>query len=109
MNATDITRESKSNLALAFVSLDRERRRDMTTFYAFCRVVDDIADTGTLTAAERQACLTKWRGWLRARGSDEPGLAHELRALLANYRLQPEMLDEIITQVLRSCAPIVIT
>ena len=99
MNATEITRESKSNLALAFVSLDRERRRDMTTFYAFCRVVDDIADTGTLTAAERQERLTKWRGWLRTAGADEPGLAAELRALLAKYRLPPEMLDEIIAGV----------
>ena len=48
MNATEsaekITRASKSNLALAFVSLPRERRSDMTTFYAFCRIVDDIVD-----------------------------------------------------------------
>ena len=99
MNATEITRESKSNLALAFVSLGRERRRDMTTFYAFCRVVDDIADTGTLTTAEKQAELTKWRGWLRAGTPDEPALAQELRELLAKYRLLPEMLDEIITGV----------
>lgn len=99
MNATEITRESKSNLALAFVSLGRERRRDMTTFYAFCRVVDDIADTGTLTVAEKRAQLTKWRSWLRAASSDEPGLARELRQLLAKYRIPPEMLDEIITGV----------
>ena len=99
MNATEITRESKSNLALAFVSLGRERRRDMTTLYAFCRVVDDIADTGTLSPTEKQAQLTKWRSWLRASSSDEPVLASELRALLAKYRLPPEMLDQIITGV----------
>ena len=44
MNAAKITRESRSNLALAFVSLGRERRRDITVFYAFCRVIDDMAD-----------------------------------------------------------------
>ena len=41
--ALAITRASKSNLALAFVSLPRERREDMTVFYAWCRVIDDIA------------------------------------------------------------------
>src|SRR5262249_5038543 len=38
VNAATITRQSKSNLALAFVSLGRERKRDITIFYAFCRV-----------------------------------------------------------------------
>ena len=99
MNATEITRESKSNLALAFVSLDRERRRDMTTFYAFCRVVDDIADTGTLTPQEKQDQLTQWRTWVRNGTPGEPDLARELRDLMAKYRVSPEMLDEIITGV----------
>ena len=40
MNAAKITRQSKSNLALAFVALGRERRNDITIFYAFCRVID---------------------------------------------------------------------
>ena len=43
VDAAKITRQSKSNLALAFVSLGRERRQDITTFYAFCRLIDDIA------------------------------------------------------------------
>jgi phytoene synthase len=43
-SAEEITRASKSNLALAFIVLPRERRRDISTFYAFCRVIDDIAD-----------------------------------------------------------------
>jgi 15-cis-phytoene synthase len=99
LNATDITRESKSNLALAFISLGRERRRDMTTFYAFCRIVDDVADTDACTPAQKQERLTKWRNWLRAGTADEPILARELRQLLTKYRLPPEMLDEIITGV----------
>ncbi len=99
MNATEITRESKSNLALAFVSLDRERRRDMTTLYAFCRVVDDVADTGTLPTDLRQEQLTRWRQWLRNSTADEPVLAGELRKLFAKYPISPEMLDEIITGV----------
>ena len=50
-----ITRQSKSNLALAFVSLGRERRRDITDFYAFCRVVDDIADSAEPTLSRTSA------------------------------------------------------
>src|SRR4029077_963361 len=82
VNANEITRESKSNLALAFISLGRERRRDMTTFYAFCRIVDDIADTDSLTPAQKQEQLAKWRKWLRTGTADEPALAPELRELL---------------------------
>ena len=99
MNATEITRESKSNLALAFVSLGRERRRDMTTFYAFCRVVDDIADTDALTIEVKQQQLTKWRQWVRTATAGEPAMAGELRALMTKYRLLPEMFDEIIDGV----------
>jgi phytoene synthase len=39
----EITKASKSNLALAFVALPKDRRRDMSIFYSFCRVVDDLA------------------------------------------------------------------
>jgi 15-cis-phytoene synthase len=99
VNATDITRESKSNLALAFVSLGRERRRDMTTFYAFCRVIDDVADSESLTPAEKQEQVTKWRRWIRTSATDEPALAGELRTLLGKYQVSADMLDEIITGV----------
>ena len=61
MNAAAITRQSKSNLALAFVSLGRERKRDITVFYAFCRVVDDIADSAELSVIEKRVRLVAWR------------------------------------------------
>ena len=99
MDATKITRQSKSNLALAFVSLGRERRRDITTFYAFCRVIDDIADSSDLSVADKAAGLAAWRGWLSLAGRDEDALAREVRALIAKYRLTPAMLEEIIAGV----------
>ena len=95
-DAANITRESKSNLALAFISLGRERRRDMTVFYAFCRVVDDIADATDLPDEEKQRQLNAWRGWLRQASPEEPPLASDIRALLVKYKIAPEMLDEII-------------
>jgi phytoene synthase len=99
MNAEKITRQSKSNLALAFVSLGRERRRDITIFYAFCRVIDDIADSKTLAVEEKRQRLIAWRKWLRAATSDESALASDIRALIGKYSLRPEMLEEIIEGV----------
>jgi 15-cis-phytoene synthase len=99
VNAATITRQSKSNLALAFVSLDRERKRDITIFYAFCRVVDDIADSPELSAMEKQVRLAKWRQVLRAAVPDEPPLAIDVRRLMQKYSLPPEMLEEIVVGV----------
>ena len=99
MNAAAITRQSKSNLALAFVSLGPERKRDITIFYAFCRVVDDIADSTELSIVEKRERLTDWRQMLGASAPDEPLLARDLRQLMAKYSLPPGMLEEIIAGV----------
>ena len=99
MNAATITRQSKSNLALAFISLGRERKRDMTVFYAFCRVIDDIADSSELSVAEKQKHLAAWRAMLRAAAQDEPPLARDVRSLMNKYSLSPVMLEEIIAGV----------
>ncbi|MEY2601073.1 MAG: 15-cis-phytoene synthase [Verrucomicrobiota bacterium] len=97
--AAQITRTSKSNLALAFVSLDRERRRDITTFYAFCRVIDDIADDVDLSVEEKTRRLSEWREWVRIPRPDESSFAVDVRGLVAKYALPPEMLEEIIAGV----------
>ncbi|HEV2994523.1 MAG TPA: squalene/phytoene synthase family protein [Chthoniobacterales bacterium] len=99
MNAAKITRESKSNLALAFVSLGRERRRDITTFYAFCRLIDDVADDLDLHVEEKKRRLTLWRESLHGSTPGEPSLAHEIRRLMEKYSLGAEMLAEIIAGV----------
>jgi phytoene synthase len=99
VNAAKITRQSKSNLALAFVSLGRERRQDITIFYAFCRVIDDVADDVNLIAEEKRRRLAKWREWLRSATPDEPSLALDLRSLIDKYSLSPGMLEEIIAGV----------
>jgi phytoene synthase len=99
VNAAKITRQSKSNLALAFISLGRERKRDITIFYAFCRVIDDIADSSELSVAEKRVRLEAWRKMLRAADADEAPLAHEVRSLIDKYSLSTAMLDEIIAGV----------
>lgn len=99
MNAAKITRASKSNLALAFVALGRDRRNDITIFYAFCRVIDDIADAADVSSEEKAKQLRAWRTWIRESGADEPALARDLRGLYRKYAITPEMLEEIIDGV----------
>ncbi len=99
MNAATITRQSKSNLALGFISLGRERKRDITVFYAFCRVIDDIADSAELTLEEKQVRLATWRRMLRTAAAGEPLLAGDLRRLIEKYSLPPGMFEEIIAGV----------
>src|SRR5437016_6128823 len=101
VNAAKITRQSKSNLALAFISLRRERKRDITIFYAFCRVIDDIADSSEISVAEKRVRLEAWRKMLRAADADadEVPLAHDVRSLIDKYSLSIAMLEEIIAGV----------
>ena len=99
MNAATITRQSKSNLALAFISLGRERKRDIIVLYAFCRVIDDIADSSELNVVEKRVRLAKWRQMLHATTQDEPLLARDVRRLIAKYSLSTDMLEEIIAGV----------
>lgn len=98
-DARQITRASKSNLALAFVALPAGRRDDITNFYAWCRVIDDIADEAGQTVEQRRAALDLWRQALRAAAPSESPLAVPVRALIEKYRLPPEHFLEIIAGV----------
>ncbi len=60
-DAAEITRQSGSNFTLAFITLPRERRQAMITYYAFCRVVDDIVDEPGPSRSERENQLDRWR------------------------------------------------
>ena len=95
-DANAITRASKSNLALAFISLPRERRDDITVFYAWCRVIDDIADDPGQSVADRHAALNLWKRALHQTSEGEPALAAPVRGLMAKYGIDPGLFLEII-------------
>jgi phytoene synthase len=82
-SAREIVRRSGSNLAFALAVLPRRIRRDMEIFYAFCRVVDDLADEPGLADAERRAGLDRWRGLVEGRVTDRrPGIETQFADLL---------------------------
>jgi 15-cis-phytoene synthase len=98
-DAKEITRASKSNLALAFISLPPERREDITVFYAWCRVIDDIADDPGQSVADRHAALNLWKQALHRPVEGESNLAIPVRGLIAKYGIDPGHFLEIIAGV----------
>jgi 15-cis-phytoene synthase len=103
--AKEITKKSQSNLAFAFFSLPKQTRQDITTFYAFCRRVDDAADDPDVPLADRQRWLQGWRRWLVDSEPSEPGFAAELRTLLHKYKIDPQLLEEILLGVEMDLVP----
>jgi phytoene synthase len=96
LTAEEITKASKSNLALAFVALPRDRRHDMSIFYSFCRLVDDLADESTASIQERQRALDIWKASLSGEVAGESPLAEQIRDLIARRNLKLESFIEII-------------
>jgi phytoene synthase len=97
-----ITRKSASNLALAFVLLPKAKRDGMCALYAFCRQVDDIADSQALPVEERRQRLAAWRADLRrACGTESPHFAlnRELQPVIRQYRLPFEQFDQLLCGV----------
>ena len=97
--AENITRRSGSNLAFAFFCLPKEKRRDISTFYAFCRNVDDIADDPGLPTEDRRARLESWRSWIRRSSPGEPEFADEVRQLIKKYSLKVLHFEDILNGV----------
>lgn len=60
--ATQSVKKSGTSFAAGMAILPRPRREAMHAIYAFCREVDDIADDPAMSAGEKHARLSEWRG-----------------------------------------------
>jgi phytoene synthase len=105
-SADQITKKSRSNLAFAFLALPPEKRRDITTFYAFCRRVDDAADDPGIDLEKRREWLRDCRQWLREKTFGEPAFAEEVRALIAKYRISLDLFEDILIGVESDLEPV---
>ena len=95
--AEEITKKAKSNLAIALVCLPKQRRDDMVTFYAFCRVIDDIADEATHPEADRHLMLDQWVSILESLTPDDVHpLSESILEMIERYSISTEYLLEII-------------
>jgi phytoene synthase len=94
-----ITRQSGSNLALAFFLLPKARRDGMTALYAFCREVDDVADDESVPVEQRRQKLGEWREDVRKACVGQPpsfAVNRELQPVIETYRLPFALFDELI-------------
>lgn len=94
--ASEITRRAKSNLAFALRILPKDRQEDMVLFYAFCRIVDDIADEPGVPIVLRSARLQEWEDGIRHGFSDPHGLGNSLLNMAERRGVARMWLLEII-------------
>lgn len=101
LDTAAIIRASRSSFVPAFRLLPPGRRKDLETFYAFCRVADDLADAPDHAQSHRYAALEAWRAGFRA--DDCRGLPDNLRELIDRRHLDRrfflELLDGVATDL----------
>lgn len=95
----NVTKKSASNLALAFVLLPKHKKEAMCALYAFCREVDDVADSEEHSIEEKRVELKRWREDLqRACQDEEPTIPiiKELKPVIHECDLPAEHLEALI-------------
>ena len=71
----------------------------MMTFYAFCRVIDDIADEDEVPQEQRRAELLRWKDGL-LQGFDHPdAFQREVLDMVRRHQIKPELMAEIVDGV----------
>ncbi|MBC8127081.1 MAG: squalene/phytoene synthase family protein [Gloeobacteraceae cyanobacterium ES-bin-144] len=95
-DAAQITRRAKSNLAFALRIMPRERRNDMVVFYAFCRLMDDLADAPGIPTEQRLDSLQAWKNGLVNGFSNPSTIQSEVIELRDRREIKNEFLIEII-------------
>src|ERR1019366_8541004 len=88
---------SGSSFYYAFLFLPPPRRAAITTFYASCREVDDLADDGFDTGVAA-AKLAWWRGEVAASfaGTPTPPVTRALMPLASAYGIEARHLLAVI-------------
>jgi len=95
-SAQQITRKAKSNLAITLTCLPKERKRDMITFYAFCRVIDDLADDLDIPLENRKRGLAEWRDGIEQGFTEPDELQAEVIELIKRYDVSKQPFLDLI-------------
>jgi phytoene synthase len=104
-SAREIVKRSRSNLAFALACLPKRRRQDMYLFYAFCRIVDDIADDEGWTTPQRMEALERWRAVVRGDAPEREPFENDLLGLRHRYEIPAEDMLSIIDGVAMDIEP----
>ena len=104
-HAAEITRQAKSNLAFALRVLPSDRRDDAVVFYAFCRVIDDLADDLDRPLAEREAGLEAWKAGLVDGFSEPDALQQQVMDMRERRDIPADSLVAVIDGCLMDLHP----
>ncbi|BDS08299.1 phytoene synthase [Oceaniferula spumae] len=95
-SSQDITRKAKSNLAITLLCLPKERKKDMVTFYAFCRVIDDLTDDLDIPIEKRKRGLQEWREGIDQGFSEPDELQSEVTELISRHEISKQPFLDLI-------------
>jgi len=107
LNSREITRKSGSNFASSFWFLPENKRKALTTIYAYCRITDDIvdcADQSDVPLSEIKNQLSQWEENTllavqgRLNGKNTP-LLGELSQVVKEYQIPPDYFMKLIEGV----------
>ncbi len=91
---------SRSSFYWAMRLLPRERRRAMFSLYAYCRMLDDVADGELGSVEQRRQCLAAAQAsvmtWPAARAEEQEGEFAALVPAIRRFGLPLEELDALI-------------
>ena len=98
--SAEITSKAKSNLAFALRCVPAERRTHLVSFYAYCRVIDDLADDLDLPLEEKTTGLAGWKNIFETSQPDPSlgllDLQKEILAVRDLYQIPSEYFVNVI-------------
>lgn len=101
--AAEITRKAKSNLAFALKCVPADRREHLVSFYAYCRVIDDLADDLELAIEKKREGLAKWKAVFDQSEVDPELPLQDLQREVLAVRDRYEIPSEYFTNVIEGC------
>lgn len=101
--AAEITRKAKSNLAFALRCVPADRRQHLVSFYAFCRVIDDLADEPDRPLPEKERGLAGWKAVFDNDTTDASLGLQDLQSDILKVRDLYEIPSEYFTNVIEGC------
>ncbi len=102
MSAAAPQAEKKSSFFLAFLMLPRAKREALSAIYAYCRLIDDIVDSGELSKDQARVQLDFWNDEIGRLYEGRPthDVARALAKPIAGYGIPKDAFLEMI----RGCA-----
>ncbi len=94
--------EKKSSFFLGFLMLPRAKRDALSAVYAYCRLIDDIVDSGSLSKDEARRMLDFWRAEVDRLYEGRP--THSLSSALVKPVADYGIPKDAFLEMIRGCA-----